>query len=85
MFFDYDHVFEAYIPADKRKYGYFGLPVLVGNDIVAVLDLKTDRKNQKLLIQKWTWLGKFKSSIKKKMIEAELDRFEKFQLQTSNS
>ncbi len=85
MFFDYDHVFEAYIPADKRKYGYFGLPVMVGNDIVAVLDLKTDRKNQKLLIQKWTWLGKFKSSIKKKLIESELDRFEKFQLQTSNS
>lgn len=82
MFFDYDHIFEAYIPIEKRKYGYFALPVLIGNEMVAVIDLKTDRKNQKLLIQKWTWLKKFKSTQNKKSIEAELERFEKFQLQS---
>ncbi len=82
MFFDYDHVFEAYIPASKRKYGYFALPVLRGNEIIAVLDLKTDRQKQDLLIQKWTWLKKFKSKENKKTIEAELERFEKFQLQS---
>ena len=79
MFFDYDHVFEAYIPSEKRKYGYFGLPVLIKNEIIAVLDLKTDRQNQELLIQKWTWLKKFKSAENKKRIEGELGRFEKFQ------
>jgi len=85
LFFDYDHVFEAYIPIEKRKYGYFGLPVLIGNNIVAVLDLKTDRQRQELLIQKWTWLKKFKSKENKKLIEAELERFEKFQLQSQST
>lgn len=82
LFFDYDHLFEAYIPAEKRKYGYFALPVMIGSEIVAVLDLKTDRQNQKLRMQKWTWLKKFKSTENKKSIEAELERFEKFQLQS---
>ena len=39
-------------------FGYFAQPVLVGDEIVAVLDLKTDRERGKLLIQKWTWLRK---------------------------
>ncbi|MBY0385576.1 winged helix DNA-binding domain-containing protein [bacterium] len=81
LFFDYQHLFEAYIPKEKRVYGYFSLPVLIGNQIVAVMDLKTDRLLKKLLIQQWTWLPKQKSAARKKMIEAELDRFEKFQLQ----
>ncbi|QDK38446.1 winged helix-turn-helix domain-containing protein [Bdellovibrio sp. NC01] len=81
MFFDYDHRFEAYVPKEKRKYGYFALPVLIGDKAVAVLDLKTDRQNNELLIQQWSWLGKHKSSKNKKLIENELERFEKFQLE----
>ena len=57
LIFDYDHRFEAYVPKEKRKFGYFALPVLVGSDIVAALDLKTDRKNKKLLVQQWSWVG----------------------------
>lgn len=80
MFFDYDHRFEAYLPKEKRKYGYFTLPVIIGDKAVAVLDLKADRQKQKLLMQQWSWLGKHKSQANKKMIEQELHRFEKFQL-----
>ena len=58
LFFDYGHRFEAYVPKEKRLFGYFALPVLVGEDIVAAIDLKTDRKNRKLLMQKWSWVGK---------------------------
>ena len=58
LFFDYDHRFEAYVPKEKRVFGYFALPVLVGDEIVAAIDLKTDRQNRKLLMQKWTWVGK---------------------------
>jgi len=79
-FFGYDHRFEAYLPKEKRKYGYFTLPVVIGEDAVAVLDLKTDRQAGKLLMQQWSWLGKHKSSANKKLIEQELHRFEKFQL-----
>jgi uncharacterized protein YcaQ len=80
IFFDYEHVFEAYIPMAKRKFGYFTLPVLMGNQIVAILDLKTDRQNQQLLIQNWIWLNKFKSAKNKQQIEMALDKFEKFQI-----
>src|SRR6185369_13700651 len=43
LFFDYGHRFEAYVPKEKRLFGYFALPVLAGSDIVAAIDLKTDR------------------------------------------
>jgi uncharacterized protein YcaQ len=84
LFFDYEHRFEAYVPKDKRRFGYFALPVLVGDAIVAALDLKTDRKKRELLVQNWSWVGRgaargarrqFKSRI-----EEELHRFERFQL-----
>ncbi len=84
LFFDYEHRFEAYVPKEKRRFGYFALPVLVGDDIVAALDLKTDRKNRKLLLQKWNWVGngapKGARKDLKRRIEEELHRFERFQL-----
>jgi uncharacterized protein YcaQ len=78
-FFDYEHRFEAYIPKEKRVFGYFTLPVLIDDKIVAVLDLKADRAQTKLLVQQWTWLGKNKTAVNKKKIEQELQRFEEFQ------
>ena len=84
LFFGYDHKFEAYLPKEKRRFGYFALPVLVGDQIVAALDLKTDRANKKLLMQKWNWMGEgAKGGVRKELkraIEEELDRFERFQL-----
>src|SRR4051794_20713165 len=84
LFFDYEHRFEAYVPEHKRRFGYFALPVLVGDAIVAALDLKTDRKQRKLLVQSWSWVGGgaargARKDLKPK-IEEELHRFERFQL-----
>jgi uncharacterized protein len=80
LFFDYEHRFEAYVPKEKRRFGYFALPVLIGDEIVALLDLKTDRARQKLLLQQWTWLGRSSRRSHKKRIEEALHRFERFQL-----
>ncbi|HEV7715993.1 MAG TPA: crosslink repair DNA glycosylase YcaQ family protein [Steroidobacteraceae bacterium] len=80
LFFDYEHRFEAYVPKDKRMFGYFACPVLAGDQIVAALDLKTDRERQKLLVQKWTWVGKGSARAHKRKIETALHRFEQFQL-----
>jgi uncharacterized protein len=83
LFFGYGHRFEAYVPKEKRLFGYFALPVLVGGDIVAAIDLKTDRKARKLLMQKWNWVGgapKGDRKDLKRRIEEELHRFECFQL-----
>jgi uncharacterized protein len=82
LFFDYEHRFEAYVPKEKRVFGYFALPVLAGDAVVAALDLKTDRKQRKLLVQKWNWVGAARGARKalKRRIEEELHRFERFQL-----
>ncbi len=80
LFFDYEHRFEAYLPAAKRKFGYFSQPVLVDGDIAVVIDLKTDRERQKLLLQRWTWVSKRSRRLRKEQIEEALHRFERFQL-----
>jgi len=83
LIFGYEHFFEAYVPKEKRRFGYFALPVLVGDDIVAALDLKTDRQKKKLLLQKWNWVGAASKGPRKELrrrIEEELHRFERFQL-----
>jgi uncharacterized protein len=78
-FFDYEHRFEAYVPKDKRVFGYFTLPVLAGSEIVAGIDLKADRQRRELLVQKWTWVGRKSNRELKRTIEDELHRFEQFQ------
>jgi uncharacterized protein YcaQ len=60
--------------------GYFALPVLVGEEIVAVIDLKADRAKRALLIQQWTWVGNGSAKRHKLRIEDELHRFERFQI-----
>ena len=79
FFFGYEHRFEAYVPKEKRVFGYFALPVLVGEEIVAVLDIKADRARRTLQMQKWTWVGNGEEARHKAVVEGALARFEDFQ------
>lgn len=42
--FGYDYQLEMYKPADKRRWGYFALPILYGDQLVGKLDATADRK-----------------------------------------
>ena len=42
--FGFDFQIECYVPKDKRKFGYFCLPILHRNEFVGRLDAKADRK-----------------------------------------
>jgi len=49
--FDFDYKWEVYVPAEKRRWGYYVLPILYGDDLVARLDPKLDRTTMTLEIK----------------------------------
>ncbi|MBV1870368.1 MAG: winged helix DNA-binding domain-containing protein, partial [Gammaproteobacteria bacterium] len=49
--FQYDYQIECYVPAAKRQYGYFSLPLLYRDEFIGRMDCKADRKTSHLEIK----------------------------------
>ncbi|MBZ0203563.1 MAG: winged helix DNA-binding domain-containing protein [Ignavibacteria bacterium] len=67
--FNFDYTIECYVPAAKRKFGYFCMPVLSGDNIVGRIDAKADRKENTLKIINIYYENEFK---KNKVFDLEL-------------
>ena len=67
-FFNFEYQIECFVPAPKRKYGYFSLPILIGDTFIARMDSKADRKNRQLIIHNLHFE-------KVKLTKAMLDKF----------
>nr|WP_312855176.1 crosslink repair DNA glycosylase YcaQ family protein [Agromyces agglutinans] len=56
--FDFHYRIEIYTPEPQRKFGYYSLPVLIDDDVVGRVDLKSDRQGGVLRVQSaWAEAG----------------------------
>ena len=78
--FGFDYTIEIYVPADKRKYGYFVLPILWGDRMIGRMDAKANRAERQLIIQNLVFEPTFRelNVLRPAFIEA-LTAFTRFQ------
>lgn len=90
-FFNFDYMVECFVPAPKRKYGYFALPILIGETFVARMDSKAERKNGILVVFNLHFenIRLTKLMIEKLVVAfrdfARFNQCEKFELQKTNN
>jgi uncharacterized protein YcaQ len=53
--YDFDYVWEVYVPAAKRRWGYYVLPILFGDRLVGRIEPRIDRKADTLRIAGAWW------------------------------
>ncbi|MCF7919691.1 MAG: winged helix DNA-binding domain-containing protein [Candidatus Cloacimonetes bacterium] len=68
---------ECYVPAAKRKLGYFMLPLLYQDEFIGMLDAKAERKTKRLIILKFIKLRNYDNELKK-LLEESIAEFALF-------
>lgn len=72
--FDLDYTIECYTKPEKRKYGYFSLPILQGTNFIGLMDAKAERKEKTLIIRNLH----FFEALKKTEVKSLADKIKEF-------
>lgn len=85
MLFGITYRWEVYTPVEKRKHGYYVLPVLYNGQFIARFEAEPIRKTGEFIIKNWWWEPKVEPNDEmREMIVNEIARFTEF-LQINNS
>lgn len=80
---DYRYSWEIYTPAAKRKYGYYVLPMIYGEDFIGRIEAIADRKTHTLTVKNiWYEPGVRKTKKLDRDLDRAIRRFAKFNLCT---
>ena len=78
---NFDYKWEIYTPAAQRKYGYYVLPILYGENLIGRIEMVFDKKTKKLEVKNIWYEDGFKVTKKiEGAVESSIKRFEKFSL-----
>lgn len=73
--FGFDYTVEMFVPAAKRKWGYYVFPLLEGDRFVGRIDAKCDRRAGVLsVLNQWWEPGRRRSTARQARLDAELVR-----------
>ncbi len=76
--FAFDYTLECYLPAPKRTYGYFCLPILYKDQFAGRIDMKADRAKRQLMIHNIFWGAGFEKMERHPLFEEALNDFALF-------
>ena len=79
LLWGFQYSWEIYTPAEKRKYGYYTLPILWGEDFIGRIEAAVDRKSGVLLVKNiWYEPGVRQTKKLQSALEKTVGRFAKF-------
>jgi uncharacterized protein YcaQ len=77
--FGFDYRIEVFVPAPKRRYGYYVFPLLEGGRLIGRIDMKCRRQAGTLSVSGlWMEAGVKWGAGRRDRLEAELDRVRRF-------
>ncbi len=76
--FNFDYQLECYLPAARRRYGYFVLPILHGAKFIGRLDAKADRKTGQFIVKELHFENPDRKRQPLKLLEHEISRYARF-------